>query len=161
MKLRQAIFLIAVILNSSMGVMSQKRSFELQVIAEANIPVFENERGFGGLVKGLYGVGQKGELTLAAGFSKFKPENAVEIENNMRLIPFLAGYRYNFYNFYIEPQVGFQFILPLRDFSTQSKGEFFGSFSAGYEIKRFTGGVRFQTVKGIRLYIGYALLQKK
>ena len=179
--MRQRIFLLTIILISAIAAKSQNRRFDLHVIGEATIPLFQNDLGLGGFVKGMYGVSENGQLTLTAGLSKFKSKNSIENETTMRLIPFLAGYKHNFHQFFIEPQVGFGELGGNEDIggdvSRQSVGALFWAMGAGYQVRRFIAGIRFQSVKGIEgkdagswhnktfhytgVYIGYALFQKK
>lgn len=162
------------------SVKAQKGKDELRIIGEATVPIFQDDRGFSGFAKGLYGVGHSGQLTLTTGLSKFKSKNSLGRGIHLRLIPLLAGYKHNVHKFYLEPQAGIGELGGKEDIggdlSRQSVAAFFWALGAGYEVKRFSAGIRFQSVKGIEsrdaglwnnktfhytgLYVGYALFQK-
>jgi hypothetical protein len=78
---------------------AQKGNNQLALMAETGIS--RTEMGFGGYLKGLYGVIGSGQLTLTAGVSKFRSEsNSEHSATTIRLIPVLAGYKKNFSKFY-------------------------------------------------------------
>src|ERR1700754_3101899 len=98
--------------------LAQKGKNQISVGAEGALPLGDfsdvSNIGYGGSVKGLYGVGTAGQVTLTAGYLKFAAKKelkdalgADKISNS--LIPVLAAYRHNFSVFYAEPQVGYSF----------------------------------------------------
>ncbi|MFO7825536.1 MAG: outer membrane beta-barrel protein [Cyclobacterium sp.] len=66
--------------------------------------------GFGASIKGLYGLGLNGQVSLTGNYLYFPLDPAYILptgENlSLHLIPVLAGYRLNFEPFFFEPQVG-------------------------------------------------------
>jgi hypothetical protein len=133
---------------------AQKGLTALSLNGEASIPVFQNDQGFGFFIKGSYGVGQSGQLTLSAGVSKFNSKNSIETGKiTTRLVPFLFGYKQNIQKFFIEPKIGIGElggkIVKDGDYARQSAAAMFGGLDAGYMIKRFTFGINFLTAHGI------------
>ena len=101
--------------------------------------------GFGGNLKGMYGIGKAGQLTLASGYVSYSGKSGSEFgDQRLSLIPILAGYRYNLKSgFYAEGQAG------LGILGTNFSG---GSFSqtdpavaanAGYTYKGLDLSLRF------------------
>lgn len=160
---------------------AQKGKNEVSINAEATVPVFQNDHGFGLFVKGFYGVGRSAQLTASVGVSKFKNQNSIEVkEVKTRLIPFYLGYKQNFRRLYIEPRIGIGEmggrIEMDGDYSRPSVAALFGGVEAGYHIKRVDVGINFQTVHGLEnssaglwhnenfhytsIYLGYHLFSK-
>ncbi|MEJ7738984.1 MAG: hypothetical protein WKF97_16280 [Chitinophagaceae bacterium] len=50
----------------------QKENNQFKLLAEAGIPNDQNKLGFGGYLKGAYGIGRSGQVTLMSGVSKFR-----------------------------------------------------------------------------------------
>lgn len=172
------LFCIATLVSNA-----QKENNALCVNGEATIPFFQNDPGFGISLKGMYGLGKSGQLTLSAGVSKFNSKNSVETGKvSTRLIPFLLGYKYNFKEkFYIEPKLGIGELggktLINGVLSKPSVAAMFGGLSAGYQIKRLTFGINFLTAGGIEnssagdwhdkrfhytgISVGYNIVQKE
>src|SRR5688572_21828515 len=95
---------------------AQEGNNQVSPAAELALPTGDagdaNKLGLGATVKGLYGIGEAGQITFTTGFlaSSAKPEykdalGADKITSSM--IPLLAGYRHHFNGFYAEPQVGY------------------------------------------------------
>ncbi len=161
---------------------AQKGNNAVTLIAEGTVPVYQNDQGFGGFIKGLYGIGKSAQLTFTAGVSKFHSKDNVELsKTTTRLIPFLAGYKQNLYKFFIEPQIGFGElggkIFFSGDYARPSIGALFWALGAGYNFKRIVIGLRFESVHGVEgsssglwhnenfhytgIHIGYNIFQKK
>ena len=93
--------------------------------------------GIGFSVKGLFGVGTAGQITITSGYVGFKTTIPAEIATTSgRLIPLLLGYRHNFNGFFVEPQVGYA-VLGLTasdgvDYYTDSEGGFSWAAGIGY-----------------------------
>lgn len=106
--------------------------------------------GFGGSVKGLYGIGSAGQITLTSGYTFFKGKDMPEdYDATASIIPILAGYRHNLKGFYIEPQVGYgiygmKMESPDGDFD-DSEGAFTWAAGLGYTYKGFDLGARYQS----------------
>lgn len=136
------------------NVYAQKGFNTLSLNGEATIPAFQNDRGLGFSLKGQYGIGKSGQLTLSAGVSKFNSKNSIETGKiTTRLIPFLFGYKKNIQKFFIEPKIGIGElggkITKENDYSRPSVAAMFGGIGAGYMIKHFNFGINFLTAHGI------------
>lgn len=133
---------------------AQKGNKALSINAETSIPAFQNDYGFGLFLKGAYGIGQSGQLTLSAGVSKFHSKKSIEIEDvRTRLVPVLFGYKQNIKKFCIEPKIGFgEFggkLLEDGDYQRPSVAALFAGLAAGYSFKHINTGINFLTVHGI------------
>jgi len=133
---------------------SQKSNDQVTLMVESTVPVYQNDQGFGGFIKGAYGVGKSAQLTLTAGYSKFHSNNSIEVQKTItRLIPFLAGYKQNINKFYVEPQIGLGelggTVNEHGDFARPSVAALFWAVGAGVNIKQFEMGLRFQSAHGI------------
>ena len=97
--------ILILFINSALN--AQKGIDQANLLAEANVPVYQNDPGFGGFIKGMYGIGQSAQLTLMTGVSGFRSKKSIEqTTTSTWLIPVFAGYEQNFDKFYIEPQAG-------------------------------------------------------
>lgn len=64
--------------------------------------------GFGGYVRGMYGIGTAGQVTFTTGYTGYKmKESSDELKVTTGIIPLLLGYRHNFSGFFAEPQIGY------------------------------------------------------
>ena len=94
------------------SVNAQKGNNQIGIGAEVDFPMGNlgtaYKTGFGGSIKGLYGIGNAGQLSLSAGLSSFKGKSGtIYASQTFNLVPILAGYRHNFKSsFYLEPQAG-------------------------------------------------------
>lgn len=132
---------------------AQKGALRVQLLAEMPVPVYQQQGGWGGALKGYYPLGPRGELTFAAGIAKFRYKNTVEREQTItRLVPFLAGYRHNLGRWFVEPQAGYGEMGGKvdigGDFARPSVGAFFWALGAGYTKGRLEAGLRFVSAKG-------------
>jgi hypothetical protein len=78
--------------------------------------------GMGGYIKGLFGVGKSGQVTLTTGYSSFKGVANDDVTRTAGILPLLIGYRANFNRFFVEPQIGYA-LYPYK----------MNSFDDGYE----------------------------
>lgn len=132
---------------------AQKGRNQVNLAFEASVPIYQQDKGFGGFIKGLYGIGKSAQLTLTTGVSGFRSKRSIEqTVTGTRLIPMLAGYKQNLKNFYFEPQIGFGEsggkIDIGGDYGRHSVGAFFWAVGAGYDHKRITIALRFQQAHG-------------
>jgi hypothetical protein len=151
--MKKMILAICMLTGASLIAQAQRGNNQVKLTAEAGFPGGAYRTGFGGFVKGLYGVGNSGQLTLMTGLSRFTSGSRNDISaTTVRLIPFMAGYRHNINKFYIEPQVGYGELggrITLNgDYARPSVAAFFWSASAGLNFKRVDAGVRFQRAHG-------------
>jgi hypothetical protein len=107
-------FLIATILGAAsfMGANAQTGHNQIGIGPEVAIPLGDFgdgfNTGFGGSVKGMFGIGAAGQVTLTSGYTIFKAKNLPSgVDVKASIIPILLGYRHNFNGFYVEPQAGY------------------------------------------------------
>lgn len=144
--------LLAFLINGAAH--AQKGRNEVKLLAEGSTTLFDPHLGWGGFVKGYYGLGRSGQLTLTTGLIKFKSEIATGKSNTRtHLIPVLLGYKQHIGLFYIEPQAGLGEMGGRvdwgGDYSRPSATTVYASLGAGVDIKKFEIGVRYQYAKGI------------
>jgi len=103
--------LLATILISAGSFGQQGKSY-IGAGADLSLPTSEFgslfKTGAGAYVKGIFGVGTTGQVTLTTGYSKFK--NAGDWDDfaaTESAVPLLIGYRHNFNGFFVEPQIGY------------------------------------------------------
>src|SRR5258708_874064 len=164
------LFLLTVIACITLLTQAQKGNNQIGVAFEVGVPVgsFGDgvKTGFGGLVKGLYGIGTAGQVSFTTGYSSFKWKNLSSGQSgNSWIIPFLAGYRHNFSGFYVEPQLGYGVFGSKYQFSGASSSASTGAFAwgagIGFAKNGFDAGVRYQglskngTVSVIGFHVGY------
>ena len=167
--MKKLLLLIAVVAIALLS-KAQKGNNQIGVAFEVGLPMgsFGDgvKTGFGGLVKGLYGVGTAGQVTFTTGYSSFKWKNLGADESGSSwILPILLGYRQNFSGFYVEPQAGYGDFGDKYKVSGQSYSASSGAFAwgatVGYAKNGFDGGVRYQglskngTVSVIGIHIGY------
>lgn len=176
--MKKRLHLLACIIMVATAATAQKGNNQLTVMAEAGIPN-EGRMGYGLFIKGAYGVGEKAQLTLQTGFSRFTSAGAPgHQETTIRIIPFLAGYKYNIKNFYIEPQAGYGEVggrIDIGgDYARPSNGAFIWAIGGGYSWPRIDLGIRYQSAHGTvgigsdhknqfgftGLHIGYNLIRQ-
>ncbi len=133
---------------------AQKGHNEIKVLAEGALTLTDPHFGYGGFLKGYYGIGRSGQITLMTGVSWFSSDAAIgKSKTRTHLIPVMAGYKQHIGLFYIEPQAGIGEMGGRVDWggdlSRPSVTTFFAGLGAGVDIKRFEIGVRYQYAKGI------------
>lgn len=98
--------------------------------------------GGGVFLKGQLGLGSRSSVTLSAGYLSFGQENKNAGKNDqVRLVPVMAGYKYNMGAFYIEPKVGVGEIGGRYDiggdYARPSEFGLFYGLGAGWDFNRF------------------------
>lgn len=143
----------------SLAGFAQTGNNQIGVGAELALPTGDMgdvyKAGIGVTVKGLYGIGEAGQITLTTGLISFGAKSdmadwlgADKIKSN--IIPILAGYRHNFQGFYGEPQVGYS-IASIKvkggEFDgSDSDGAFTWGLNAGYVFNnKIDAGIRYQS----------------
>ncbi len=106
--------------------------------------------GFGGNVKGLYGVGDEGQATFTVAYSSFSGKSGTGFfdysKQTLSLLPILVGYRYNLPNhFYAEGQVGVGLLDQHAPTYSNNQTNPAAALSAGVIMDGFDLGVRFYT----------------
>jgi len=136
---------------------AQKGNNQIGLISEVIFPTV-GDVGGSGYIKGAYGIGTQGQMTLQVGVSKFKTDDyRFVFENTMtqgdktkvRLVPVLLGYKQFFNQFYIEPQAGYGElggkIDEGGDWIRPSVGAFYWAAGAGYQFNKIGVGIRYQS----------------
>ena len=143
---------------------AQKGHNQIGLAFEVGIPTGDfgtySKTGFGGSVRGLYGVGTAGQVTFTTGYTSFK---AKSIDAHSTIIPLLVGYRHNFSGFFVEPQIGYGIYgAKVSGGSSSSGGAFTWAVGVGYAMNGFEGGVRYQsatkdgsTLSVVGIHVGY------
>jgi hypothetical protein len=167
--MKKLLLLFPVILITSF-IKAQKGNNQIGVAFEVGVPMGDfgdaAKTGFGGLLKGLYGVGTAGQITFTTGYTHFGMKDLTSDESgNWWIMPFLAGYRHNFSGFYVEPQVGYGILGAKYEYlgasASDSQGAFAWGAGLGYAKNGFDGGIRYQglskdgTVSMIGFHVGY------
>jgi hypothetical protein len=156
--MKKTLLILSSVFAMSLASHAQKGNNQIGVAFEAGIPTGDfgdaSNVGFGGSVKGLYGVGTGGQISLTSGYTSFSTKDKF-LESgekaSLGIIPILAGYRHNFSGFFIEPQVGVG-IYSAHDSGNgvefnESKSAFTWAIGAGYQINKVELGVRYQSGK--------------
>jgi hypothetical protein len=142
---------------SFIGANAQKGHNQIGIGPEVAIPVGDFgdgfKTGFGGSVKGMFGVGTAGQVTLTSGYTTFKAKGLESGEKfNASIIPILLGYRHNFNGFYVEPQAGYGIYGSKISGTgtgldgTNSSGAFTWAAGIGYALKQGVDiGARYQS----------------
>lgn len=169
------LFLATAIAIVSLTASAQKGNNQIGIGVDLGLPSADfgdaAKFGFGGYVKGLYGIGTAGQITLTSGYTTYSGKD--EITDAMGvdkvkygLIPILAGYRHNFDGFYAEPQIGYQIarvkIEEGSESASDSQGMFAWAVGLGFAKSGFDAGVRYQsgskdgaTFAVVGFHIGY------
>lgn len=133
--------LLATILISA-GSNAQQGKTSIGVGADLSLPTGDfgdyARTGTGGYVKGIFGVGTAGQVTITTGYSSFKGAgNDPDFKSTESAIPLLIGYRHNFNGFFVEPQIGYG-VYNYKENSfefgyyTETDGAFTWAAGAGY-----------------------------
>jgi|SRR5687768_15137961 len=135
-------------------VKAQQGNNQIGIAAEAALPIGDfadsHKTGIGGSLKGLFGVGQSGQVTFTTGYTSFKSEGSTNnFKSTFTVIPLLAGYRHNFTGgIYVEPQLGYGIygskIEIMDEDETDSEGAFTFAIGIGFAASGFDAGVRYQ-----------------
>lgn len=152
---------------------AQKGKNQINFGPELDLPVgalgSAYKLGFGGTIKGLFGIGKSGQITFTTGYSGYKGKSGSVDgfdygSQKFSIIPLLAGYRQNFKSLYVEPQLGMGiYKTKVEDFSF-SETRFTYGVGAGYSNDIVDLGLRFQSHEGasiIALRAAYVINFKK
>jgi hypothetical protein len=139
---------------------AQQGKNQLSFGPEINIPAgnFADayKMGFGGTIKGLYGIGSSGQLTLMLGYSSFKGKSGSSggysySDQTLNIIPYLLGYRQNLKSIYIEPEVGFATYATKISSFKETETRLTYALALGYALQHFDLGLRYQSHVGMSL----------
>ncbi|MGN6293851.1 MAG: outer membrane beta-barrel protein [Chitinophagaceae bacterium] len=168
------LFLAITIVTVSLTASAQKGNNQIGVGVDLGLPTSDfgdaAKFGFGGYLKGLYGIGSAGQITLTSGYTTYSAKDEVlggGIDKmKFGIIPILAGYRHNFDGFYAEPQLGYSIFRTKVESGgmsgSDSQGMFTWAVGLGYAMSGFDAGVRYQsgskdgtTIAVVGIHIGY------
>lgn len=138
---------------------SQKGNNQVTPAVEIALPTGDasdvNTIGLGVTVKGLYGIGEAGQISFTTGLltagGKKDYKNLLGADKiRSTMIPLLAGYRHHFNGFFAEPQIGYGIYsakikggaYDMKD----SQGAFTWAIGGGYIFDRYEAGIRFQSM---------------
>jgi hypothetical protein len=159
--MRSILYFLAFILIAN-NTKAQKGSNLISMGIETGIPVWRDDAGIGGSIKGLYGIGETGQITLSLHYYKLHT-TAGSFDfgtQKTKLLPVLIGYRKNFNQFYLEPQIGYGLFEVNRtegsNHRTSSRNAMFYAINSGWRFKVFDIGLRYQKVhkSGGNIYNG-------
>jgi predicted porin len=157
--MKKLLFIVLGVTLFSAAGLAQKGNNHISIAAEGAIPTGDagdvSSFGYGGTVKGLYGIGTAGQVTLTTGYLTFSAKKEIKdllgadkITNS--IIPVLAGYRHNFNGFFAEPQVGYSFsnskVKGGQFASKDSDGAFTWAAGVGYLFDKIEVGARYQSM---------------
>jgi len=149
------VVLLATILITASSIAQKGKSY-LGVGGDISLPTGDFgsyfKTGMGGYVKGMFGVGTAGQVTLTTGYSSFKEAGDWEdFTATQGVAPILIGYRHNFNGFFVEPQIGYA-IYNYKETSqefgyyTESGGGFTWAAGVGYVFNnKLEVSARYQT----------------
>ena len=155
--MRKVFLATAFLAATFMGVKAQSGHNQIGVGADIAIPTGDFgdafKTGFGGSIKGLFGIGSAGQITLTTGYTSFKAKDLPsEVDIKSSVIPILAGYRHNFSGFYVEPQIGYGIYgskisgMGSPYDGTDSEGAFTWAAGVGYAMAQgLDVGARYQS----------------
>lgn len=154
--MKQALIIILSIALAFSGT-AQKGSTQIGIGAEIGLPTGEfgsedggAKAGFGGYIKGLFGVSDAGQITVTTGYTSFTIKGSTSsLKASISIIPILIGYRHNFNGFYIEPQAGVGIYGARVTFQgesgSSSQNKLTLAAGVGYAKNSIDIGVRYQT----------------
>ena len=153
--MRRFFLFAAFTLAITMTTFAQAGNNQVGIGAELNVPLGSfgdaYKTGFGGTIKGLYGIGKAGQGTLTLGYSSFKGKSETSFGysyegQTFSMVPILAGYRHHFTGFYLEPQLGVTINgTKASGIKVESMTKFAAALNAGYEIKGLDLSLRYHT----------------
>lgn len=156
--MKHIIFTLAIFALAPFTAFSQKGTNAIQISGQAAIPLGDLNKivktGFGGAVKGIYGITNKPQsLTLEAGYDQFSVKNLPSIvSGHYSAIPVYAGYRANLSGLILESQAGLSFnriAASGNNASASANQTAFGwALSAGYLYRSIELGIKYQSSEG-------------
>ena len=149
--MKKTIALIACSIVVSCAAFAQKGNNQLGIGAEMAMPFgqFDNDfsTGYGGYLKGLFGVGKTSQVTITAGCSRHKAKGILSwYHASSYIVPFLAGYRMYAKGFFVEPQVGYGiYYAKIKDIDvSDTDGAFTYAIGTGYTYKGLEAGIKYR-----------------
>ena len=148
------LFLLLFIGAISTSLFAQKGHNQVSIGAEVGLPTGSISNalsvGLGGTAKGLYGVGDAGQVGLTLGFIRYGySNNAGGVSAGMNVIPIMPGYRHHFENLYAEGQVGVAIVSSSFSYggysSSASTSNASIAIGGGYLYENFDFSLRYQS----------------
>lgn len=135
--------------------LAQQGTNQIQIAGQASIPTGDLadivKTGFGGSVKGMYGITRKPQsLTFEAGYNRFSVKDLPSSASaHYSAIPLYAGYRANLGGIILESQAGVSFNRiagsgPAGN-ASDTQTAFGWALSAGYVFRSVELGVKYQS----------------
>jgi hypothetical protein len=157
---------------------AQKGDIKIGVGGSLDIPASKSfkhnsKTGYGGYLKGLFGIGNSNQATFTANYSSFPQKQIISgYTNTVSIISLLPGYRYSINGFYIETQAGLSIFQDKSNTPSGSTNHITSKFTwaggLGYEIHNIDIGVRYQSSASYGgwgsfwdIHIGYNFSLKK
>ena len=167
--MKKTIVLLACIIVNSFAAPAQKANNQIGIGAEIAMPSgqFDNDfnSGFGGYLKGLFGIGKMSQLTFTTGYNYHKAKGELSwYHASSFIIPFLAGYRLSAKGFFVEPQVGYGlYYAQIKDYNmSETDGAFTYAIGAGYKFHGLEAGIKYRGGKSgsddvsvVAIHLGY------
>lgn len=148
------LFLLLFIGAISTSLFAQKGLNQASIGAEIGLPTGSVSNalnlGFGGTAKGLYGIGEAGQLGLTLGYIRYGFDGSESGMNaGMSVIPIMPGYRHHFDQLYAEGQVGLAIVKSSFSYSGYSSSASTTNTSVaiggGYLYDNFDFSLRYQS----------------
>jgi hypothetical protein len=139
--MKRNLLLLVLLLMNAIKINAQQGTNALSMEPNAGIGWNGGVIGGGVFLKGQLGLGGRSSVTLSAGYLSFGQENKIAGKNDqVRLVPVMAGYKYNIDAFYMEPKVGIGEIGGRYDidgdYARPSELGLFYGFGAGWDFGR-------------------------
>ena len=151
--MKKVVFAIAIV-AASFAANAQSGKNEIGVGVEIGLPMGDFKdagfnTGFGGSVKGLFGIGTAGQITGTVGYTSFKLDGSTDdAKMSATILPIMVGYRHNLSGFYLEPQIGYGIygakVTIDGDSESDSEGAFTYAAGVGFAKSGFDIGARYQ-----------------
>ncbi len=148
------LFLLLFLGAISTSLFAQKGLNQLSIGAEVGLPTGTVSNalnvGLGGTAKGLYGVGEAGQVGMTLGFIRYGySANTGGASASMNVIPIMPGYRHHFDNLYAEGQVGVAIVSSSFSYggysSSASTSNASIAIGGGYLYDNFDFSLRYQS----------------
>ena len=150
--MKQKLFTLLFFMAATGCCYAQSGSAQISLGAETNFFLSNGysgiyNPGFGGNIKGMYGVTDGGQVTLTTGYTYYGGKSgSLYGDQDLSLIPILAGYRFSAKSgWYGEVQAGIGMLGTHVSGSTFSQTNFAAAANVGYVYKNFDLSLRYYT----------------
>lgn len=147
------LFLLLFIGAISTSLFAQKGKNQASVGAEVGLPTGTVSNslnmGLGGTAKGLYGIGEAGQVSFTVGFIRYGfSSTESDVSAGMNVIPVMPGYRHYFDKLYAEGQLGVAIVKSSFSYAGYSASASTTNASlaigGGYLYENFDFSLRYQ-----------------